>query len=245
MSTHMMSVHRETLARVPNAKVGRDSLEISIYGMEGVPAIVIQEKMISKLKKRRQILQDEIQSKMNLNQKLNPKNIKDLKDSNEFFQIFQKYTSDMETLAGIKYYYVEQPSESLENKYIPPPPPEEDKVENERKRDSKFKAKKLEEEKSAAPMIMKDEMKQIKHKEHYHEEEQAPKPVINLNISQKQKDVKKKDKQEIMMYVNKISPEEKIAKMDKYKYDEKKIMSRLKNLQMNIADRLNAFKTKH
>ena len=72
--------------------------------------------MISKLKKRWQILQDEIQSKMNLNQKLNPKNIKDLKDSNEFFQIFQKYTSDMETLAGIKY-YVEQPSESLENKY--------------------------------------------------------------------------------------------------------------------------------
>lgn len=69
----MMSVHRETLARVPNAKVGRDSLEISIYGMEGVPAIVIQEKMISKLKKKRQILQDEIQSKMNLNQKLNPK----------------------------------------------------------------------------------------------------------------------------------------------------------------------------
>lgn len=149
----------------------------------------------------------------------------------------------METLAGIKY-YVEQPNDSIENKYMPPPPTEEDKVENERKRESKFK-RKQEEEKSAMQMIMKDEMKQAKHKEHYHEEEPVSKPVINLNISQKQKDVKKKDKQEVMIYVNKMSPEEKIAKMDKYKYDEKKIISRLKNLQMNIADRLNAFKSKH
>ena len=120
---------------------------------------------------------------------------------------------------------------------------EEDKVDNERKRESKFK-RKQEEEKSALSMIMKDEMKQIKHKEPFIEEEPASKPVINLNVSQKQKDVKKKGKQEIMMYVSKISPEEKIAKMEKYKYDEKKIKSKLSSLKMNISDRLNAIKSK-
>jgi hypothetical protein len=30
---------------VPNAKAGRDSLEINIYGMEGVPAEVIEERL--------------------------------------------------------------------------------------------------------------------------------------------------------------------------------------------------------
>ena len=34
---HSSQVHKEGLKRVPNAKEGRDSLELQIYGMEGVP----------------------------------------------------------------------------------------------------------------------------------------------------------------------------------------------------------------
>lgn len=235
MSVHMMSVHREPLARVPNAKVGRDSLEISIYGMEGVPTIVIQEKMISKLKRKRQLLQDDIQKRLNLTHNLNPKNIKELKISNDFCRIFKNYTTNMESLAGIRY-YAEQPAEAYEQRF--PPPPEEDKSKLEQRRESKFKRKE-EEEPEMLHNIMKEEMKQM-YKEQVAEETNVQIPVLNLNI-QKQKESKKKGKQEVMTFVSKLSPEEKIAKMDKYKYDEKKIKSRLKDLKMNIEDRLNAF----
>lgn len=253
MSTHMLSVHRETLARVPNAKVGRDNLDVNIYGMEGVPTSIIQEKLISKLKKKRQQLQEDMQKNMNLNQKLNPKNIKELKESNEFFDIFKAYTTNMEAAAGIKYYTEQQPAQSYSQMY-PPPPGEEEKGKLEAKRDSKFQSKLEEEGKSALPMIMKEEMKE-KHMWELYEEPAMPRtnlninkrvegqtalPTPNLNVAQP-KD-KKKGKQEIMTFVSKLSPEEKQAKMDKYRYDEKKIMSKLANLKMNIADRLNALK---
>lgn len=62
-------------------------------------------------------------------------------------------------------------------------------------------------------------------------------------LSSQQKDSKaKKSKQEIMVFVSALSPEEKRAKMEKYRYDEKKITSKLKDLKMSIQDRLNAFK---
>ena len=53
MSTHMLQVHRRAITKVPNAKAGRDSLEINIYGMEGVPAGTIEERLNLKFKKKR------------------------------------------------------------------------------------------------------------------------------------------------------------------------------------------------
>ncbi|OQR91446.1 hypothetical protein THRCLA_22464 [Thraustotheca clavata] len=37
MVVHVAQVHKETIVSVPNAKPGRDSVEIEVYGMEGVP----------------------------------------------------------------------------------------------------------------------------------------------------------------------------------------------------------------
>jgi hypothetical protein len=34
---HCMQVHKEALKAVPNAKPGKESVELEIYGMEGVP----------------------------------------------------------------------------------------------------------------------------------------------------------------------------------------------------------------
>jgi hypothetical protein len=240
MSTHMLSVHRETLARVPNAKVGRDNLDISIYGMEGVPSIVIQEKMISRLKKKIHKLQQHIQKTTNLKEKLDPKYIKEMKEANEFFRIFNNYTTNMEAAAGLKY-FTEQPQAQDYDQSMHPPQMEANKGPDGRKRDSKFQSK-LDEEKSNLPIIMKEEMKQaVVHQAHL---ENVVKPALNLNISKTQKDSsKKKGKQEIMTFVSKLSPEEKRGQMEKYRYDEKKIKSKLKNLQMSIADKLKAFST--
>lgn len=236
VSTHMLSVHRETLAKVPNAKVGRDHIETSIYGMEGVPAIIIQEKMIAKLKKKRQRIQEDIQKNNSLSEKLNPTFVKELKESNEFFEIFKNYTARIEASAGMRQ-FTEQPSQ-FDSAFPPPPPVEEQK--NERKRDSKFSTK-VEEGKSSFPMIMKDEMKNMVMKEKA--KEPVITPALNLNIS-KQKEMKKKNKQEIMTLVSKISPEEKRAQMDKYKYDEKKITKELGNLKLSIAEKLAMMKSK-
>jgi hypothetical protein len=38
---------------VPNAKTGRDQVDINVYGMEGVPAEVIEERLNFKLSKKR------------------------------------------------------------------------------------------------------------------------------------------------------------------------------------------------
>ncbi|KAK1947132.1 Protein SUPPRESSOR OF FRI 4 [Phytophthora citrophthora] len=37
MSIHMQQVHKETLKSIPNAKPGKESAEVEVYGMEGVP----------------------------------------------------------------------------------------------------------------------------------------------------------------------------------------------------------------
>lgn len=37
MSIHVLQVHKETVNKVPNAKEGRESTEIEIYGMQGIP----------------------------------------------------------------------------------------------------------------------------------------------------------------------------------------------------------------
>ncbi|RQM25410.1 hypothetical protein B5M09_000994 [Aphanomyces astaci] len=37
MVVHIAQVHHETILHVPNAKPGKDSVEVEVYGMEGVP----------------------------------------------------------------------------------------------------------------------------------------------------------------------------------------------------------------
>ena len=47
MAVHCHQVHKERVTEVPNAKPGRDSLDLDILGMEGVPldAIIQREGM--------------------------------------------------------------------------------------------------------------------------------------------------------------------------------------------------------
>lgn len=37
MAVHILQVHKETISVVPNAKPGKGSVDIEIYGMEGIP----------------------------------------------------------------------------------------------------------------------------------------------------------------------------------------------------------------
>ncbi|CAM8924504.1 unnamed protein product [Rhodiola kirilowii] len=41
MAIHVLQVHKETVSTVPNAKPGRESTEIDIYGMQGIPPDVL------------------------------------------------------------------------------------------------------------------------------------------------------------------------------------------------------------
>lgn len=41
MSIHVLQVHKETVNKVPNAKAGRESTEVEIYGMQGIPPDVL------------------------------------------------------------------------------------------------------------------------------------------------------------------------------------------------------------
>jgi hypothetical protein len=41
---HVQQVHKENIARIPNAKDGRDSVEFEVYGMEGIPDEFLSEK---------------------------------------------------------------------------------------------------------------------------------------------------------------------------------------------------------
>ncbi len=53
MSTHMLQLHNETVAKVPNAKAGREQCDKNVYGMEGVPGEVIEERLNMKMLKKR------------------------------------------------------------------------------------------------------------------------------------------------------------------------------------------------
>lgn len=46
MMVHVFQVHKETIDKVPGAKIDRDSFEIQIFGMDGVPAGVLLKKRI-------------------------------------------------------------------------------------------------------------------------------------------------------------------------------------------------------
>ena len=75
LDTHEIQVHRSSLKRVPNAKAGRDSFDISIYGMDGVPIELINYKLAEKVEqKKRKLIKEhkmvgniEDKSKNNMN----------------------------------------------------------------------------------------------------------------------------------------------------------------------------------
>lgn len=46
MMVHVFQVHKETIEKVPGAKPDRDSFDMSIFGMDGVPANMLMEKRI-------------------------------------------------------------------------------------------------------------------------------------------------------------------------------------------------------
>ena len=56
LDTHEIQVHRSSLKRVPNAKAGRDSFDISIYGMDGVPIELINYKLAEKVEQKKRKL---------------------------------------------------------------------------------------------------------------------------------------------------------------------------------------------
>ena len=56
LDTHEIQVHRASLKRVPNAKAGRDSFDISIYGMDGVPIELINYKLAEKVEQKKRKL---------------------------------------------------------------------------------------------------------------------------------------------------------------------------------------------
>lgn len=51
LMNHMYQVHKETMKKVQNAKEGRDSIELAIYGMNGVPQDVIDQRNEREAKK--------------------------------------------------------------------------------------------------------------------------------------------------------------------------------------------------
>ena len=84
LDTHVLQVHKNKLQRVPNAKAGRDTFDISIYGMDGVPIELINYKLAEKvaLKKKKLLKEDEGNIK-NSNDKITKK-----KAENDIKKIF-------------------------------------------------------------------------------------------------------------------------------------------------------------
>jgi hypothetical protein len=56
----MMQQHHDTLNKVPNAMAKRDNVDENIYGMEGVPADVIEDRLRRKVKKKMIQLEKEL-----------------------------------------------------------------------------------------------------------------------------------------------------------------------------------------
>ena len=62
MSSHVLSVHSIAVSKVPNAKAGRDQIDINIYGMEGVPAQAIEERLNFKLTLKKNKVEKELKA---------------------------------------------------------------------------------------------------------------------------------------------------------------------------------------
>ena len=56
---HRIQMHKEKLSKVPYAKSGRDTFDLSIYGMDGMPMELINLKLSEKVeKKKKRLLRD-------------------------------------------------------------------------------------------------------------------------------------------------------------------------------------------
>ena len=61
LCTHMNQVHHgSSIQKVPNAIAGRDKVDINIYGMDEVPAEVIEERLAKKINKKKIKLEQEL-----------------------------------------------------------------------------------------------------------------------------------------------------------------------------------------
>ena len=88
LDTHYVCIHHKNILRIPNAKVGRDLFNISIYGMDGVPLELINYKLREKinLKRKKLIKENKLQYDID-NEKKEEKNteIKNKIDNNKGF----------------------------------------------------------------------------------------------------------------------------------------------------------------
>jgi len=82
LETHELQVHRSSLKRVPNAKAGRDTFDISIYAMDGVPNELINYKLEEKIeqKKKKLILDKKIIGNIKEEHYLNKKDKREQKE---------------------------------------------------------------------------------------------------------------------------------------------------------------------
>ena len=83
LDTHEIQVHRASLKRVPNAKTGRDSFDISIYGMDGVPIELINYKLAEKVEQKKRKLIKEHKMVGNEEDNKPEENYFDLKEQKE------------------------------------------------------------------------------------------------------------------------------------------------------------------
>ena len=66
LATHMNSVHQTTLQKVPNSMAKRDKVDVHIFGMEGVPAEVIEDRLRRKVKKNMIMHERELKRKFKI-----------------------------------------------------------------------------------------------------------------------------------------------------------------------------------
>ena len=85
LDTHEIQVHRSSLKRVPNAKAGRDSFDLSIYGMDGVPIELIKYKLAEKVEQKKKKLIKEHKMEGGIEEKFEKKNLNylDIKEQKE------------------------------------------------------------------------------------------------------------------------------------------------------------------
>jgi hypothetical protein len=60
MATHVLQVHKEQVLKVPNAKAGRDAIELDIFGMEGVPQSLVEQRALGMPTKKQKLDDEEV-----------------------------------------------------------------------------------------------------------------------------------------------------------------------------------------
>lgn len=59
VKTHILQIHKEDLKTVPNSISGRENFDVQIFGMDGVPLVLIESKLREKIKHKRRKLAKE------------------------------------------------------------------------------------------------------------------------------------------------------------------------------------------